>query len=835
MGGAVVGARMAGALVAACLVAAASSVANAVTLPPSFQEEVVLQGLTNPTTVKFAPDGRVFVAEQSGRILVFSGLHDPTPTVFADLRTNVHAFWDRGLLGLALDPHFPDSPYVYVLYTHDAAIGGTAPRWGSVGGSSDPCPNPPGALADGCVVSARLSRLVAAGDQMTGSEHVLIEDWCQQYPSHTVGDLEFGPDGALYASAGDGAAFHRLDYGQTGNPCGDGDGGPQSIPETEGGSLRSQDLRTRDDPVGLSGTVVRVDPATGNALLDNPLAMDSDVNARRIVAYGLRNPFRMAIRPGTDELWVGDVGWGAAEEINRLFTPTVGPVENFGWPCYEGLPRQSTWDSTGVTICESLYGEGTASPPHYAYDHSSEPDDPCSGQSSSTTGIAFFEGSRYPGYDGALFFADYSRNCIWAMPVNHAGVPDPTDIETFAAGASSPTDLTMGPGGDLYYVDYWGGAVRRIVYLGANDAPTALVEASPDEGPTPLTVQFDASGSSDPNGDALSYAWDLDGDGGHDDSTEERPVQTYERRGTYVVGVKVTDEQGASSVASATILPANSRPAASIDSPSTATAWRVGDRIHFAGSASDSDDGVLPDAALHWSLVLQHCPSTCHGHAIQSWAGAAGGSLDAPDHEYPSHLELTLTATDSDGATDTETIRLDPITVPLTFATNPPGLKLAVGSTSGPAPFERVVIAGSTNSISAPTPQGDWSFSSWSDRGARSHEITAPDGAETYTATYERPLQPPPPPPPPLPPPPAPPPGPAPKAVQCVVPRLAGRQLSATRILLARARCRLGKVSRAYSRLGAGRVLSQNPRSSTRLPDRARVALRVSRGPKKKR
>src|SRR5918995_6285608 len=155
-----------------------SAAANAaVTLPSGFQESVAFGGLNNPTAVQFAPDGRVFVAEKSGLIKVYDGLSDTTPDTFADLRTNVYNFWDRGLLGLALDPNFPTNPSVYVLYTYDHELGSTAPapRWGTAGVTSDPCPTPPGPTGDGCVVSGRLSRLQAAGDVMTGSEQVLIE------------------------------------------------------------------------------------------------------------------------------------------------------------------------------------------------------------------------------------------------------------------------------------------------------------------------------------------------------------------------------------------------------------------------------------------------------------------------------------------------------------------------------------------------------------------------------------------------------------------------------------------------------------------------------------
>ncbi len=323
------------ALLAAAMAVAAPGSAGAA-LPAGFQESTAFSGLTNPTVVRFASDGRVFVAEQTGRIKVFDDLQDPSPTLFADLSGRVQHFWDRGMLGMALDPQFPTRPYVYVSYTHDAAIGGTAPRWG------DTCPTPPGATGDGCVVSGRLSKLTASGSVMTGPEQVLIEDWCQQYPSHSIGALAFGPDGALYMSGGDGASFGFGDYGQDGsplNPCGDpptGVGGTQTIPTAEGGALRSQDLRTGGDPVSLDGSVIRVNPDTGAALPDNPLAGNADANARRIVAYGLRNPFRFTFRPGTSELWIGDVGWGNWEEIDRVVNPLAATLTNFGWPCREG-------------------------------------------------------------------------------------------------------------------------------------------------------------------------------------------------------------------------------------------------------------------------------------------------------------------------------------------------------------------------------------------------------------------------------------------------------------------------------------------------------------------
>ena len=753
--------RLALLALAALLVLLAIGGSGASALPQGFQEtQLPFTTLVNPTAIRFAADGRIFVAEKGGRIKVFNNLNDNTPDLFADLSANVHNFWDRGMLGFALDPGFTTGrPYVYVLYTFDAPIGGSPPTFG------DACGDPTG---NGCVVSARLSRLTAAGNFMTGTEQVLINDWCQQYPSHSIGSLAFGGDGALYVTGGDGASFNFADWGQDGsplNPCGDppgGVGGNQTPPTAEGGALRSQDLRTPfvpppppppPDPTSLDGAVLRVNPDTGQGLPDNPLAGSSDANERRIIAYGLRNPFRMTIRPGTSEVWLGDVGWNTWEEINRIANP-LGSVENFGWPCYEGVGHQSGYDSANLNICENLYAQGTGAvvPPYYTYNHSAKvvPNESCppnpdgTGASSSVAGVAFYPGGPFPNsYDGALFFADYSRDCIWVMFPGTNGLPNPSDgfRATFAAPAANPVDIQVGPDGALYYADFDGGTIRRIAYS-ANQPPIASATGSPTNGPAPLTVNFNGSGSSDPEGGPLTYGWDLDGDGAFDDSTAVQPTYTYTQPGTYSARLRVTDDQNQSATsAPITISANNSPPTATIDAPAAGTTWKVGDLILFDGSATDPQQGTLPDSALSWDLVLYHCPSDCHTHAIRSWGGdPTTWFFNAPDHEYPSYLELRLTATDAGGLTDTKTLRLDPRTIVLSFQSSPSGLQLSVGSSTGATPFTRTVIEGSNNGISAPSPQTlagtDYAWSSWSDGGAQSHNVIA-DAAATYTATYQ--------------------------------------------------------------------------------------------------
>ena len=356
-----------------------------------FGMQTVFSGLTLPTVVRFSPDGRVFVAEKSGLVKVFDPMSDTTATTAIDIRPDVHSFWDRGLLGMALDPDFPASPYVYLLYAWD--------RYGY----GDTCPTPPGATTDGCLADGRLVRIAVDATNRPGTTQVLLDgNFCQQFPSHSVGSVEFGPEGALYVTSGDGASFNTVDFGQLGgslagtptpvNPCQD--------PPTEGGAVRSQDIRTSGDPLSFDGTLMRLDPDTGTAWPGNP-------GGGRVLAHGFRNPFRAAIAPN-GHVYFGDVGWNTWEEINHV--PNASSLRNYGWPCYEGTGRMGSYDAANVPVCESLYAQGSAAvtAPLYEYRHGvrSTP------VPRSRATPRHPRPRRLPGwhlsdkYDGALFFTD---------------------------------------------------------------------------------------------------------------------------------------------------------------------------------------------------------------------------------------------------------------------------------------------------------------------------------------------------------------------------------------------------------------------------------------------
>jgi glucose/arabinose dehydrogenase len=479
-----------------------------------FEDVLAIGGLSEPVGAAFAPDGTAFLALKTGVIKSFdpsgSGFEAAaTSTDFADLTAEVNNYGDRGLTGITVDPQFPARPYVYVNYTYDKdpVTGGT---WGT-GQAYDNCGaddaneatlDPP---KRGCPVQIRVSRLTATRGALgwvmqPGSELVLVQNGCAQFSSHASGDVAFGPDGKLYASAGDGASFKGQDYGQANVPA-SGPAYPQgpacpNDPADEGGSLRAQDQRTGGDALSVDGTIFRLSP-------DTPLNVQQSTADQWLVALGQRNPWRFTFRQGKEQLWSVDVGSSNFEEINQLVdAPTTGLV-NRGWPCYEGVTGRSqvnaAWQALGKPICTSLYaaGPGAVQAPVFAYPTTNSnrtatvpltPGENCPAVSSSMSGIAFSAlGSDWPAaYQDALYFSDFLRGCIWRMGKDGNGQPDPADLHPFVQAAGSPVDVLPGPGGDLYYVDYGSftdtgyvagsGGLHRIDHVGGT---TLTVKSKP--------------------------------------------------------------------------------------------------------------------------------------------------------------------------------------------------------------------------------------------------------------------------------------------------------------------------------------------------------------------
>ena len=249
------------------------------TLPPGFQESVVFSGLTNPTAVKFASDGRVFVAEKSGLIKVFDSLTDQTPV---RLRRPPHErpqLLGPGAARLRAAPELPGHALrVRALHAGRRGRAARRPAGGPSGARRTAARPRRGRPATVVWWAARLSRLQASGNVMTGAEQVLVEDWCQQYPEpfdrqpvlrrgrgalrerRRRRQLQLRAIGARTATRSTRAAIPRRAWA-----------GRQTPPTAEGGALRSQDLETAGDPVTLDGAILRLDPLTGAALPDNPL------------------------------------------------------------------------------------------------------------------------------------------------------------------------------------------------------------------------------------------------------------------------------------------------------------------------------------------------------------------------------------------------------------------------------------------------------------------------------------------------------------------------------------------------------------------------------------
>lgn len=569
------------------------------------------------TKFVFSPNSdHLFIAEEEGVVIVYDNINDTTASMVLNIKDQVNDYVDHGLLGMAVHPNFPATPWMYVMYSY-----------------GNPDTQAP--------ANARLSRFTIDTNTMTAtSEDVWIQNWCQNSLSHGIGDVHFGPDGALYVTAGDGADPQKVDTG--GDNCGD--------PWNEGGALRSQDYRTTGDPLGFNGTLLRLDPATGAALPDNP-NFGQDANYARVVAYGLRNPFRFTIHPVTNEIFISDVGWDQTEEINYVPNPTDGVIENFGWPCFEGDNRQGGYQNANTDLCNQLYNQGNDTKGFYTYDHN--------GGQACPTGIDFYLGGGYPAeYVNDLFFADYSRRWIKYFNGNPDGSVNAGEPITFAWG-DAIVDMQRGPGGDLFYLEYQlnGGwfegiyvprqfRLRRISGINQGEI-VANIEAPVLEGAPGLTVNFSANNSTHPQGNPLTFNWDLDGDGQFDDAFGATPEFTYNTPGVYPVSLRASDVGGNSAIANAMVLVSSSFPEVTINAPTGDFTWATGDAINFSGSAINPETQQQV-TNLTWNAILHHCAkndaTSCHTHEEGTFTGATG-SLVGPDHEYPSRLELRLEAT----------------------------------------------------------------------------------------------------------------------------------------------------------------------------------------------
>jgi glucose/arabinose dehydrogenase len=603
-------ARLLAALVVLPALAAGPGSAEAA-MPSGFTDELVAP-IVAPTALAFTSDRRMLVTTQLGTLRVVRG-DALVPRPALDLSGRICANSERGVLGVAADPAFAVNRFVYLYYTHNKH--GTCPTRG---------PQTP---------VNRVSRFVLGPSDVVdpATETVLVDNIPSPNGNHNAGDLQFGKDGYLYVSVGDGAC----DY-------------------AGGGCAAANDAAR--DPHVLLGKILRVDrngaaPATNPASgpgADTCAASGGTQPGRRCretYASGLRNPFRMAFDPnaGATRFFINDVGQARWEEVN------VGRAgADYGWNlregnCVTGSTTQCGAAPGGLTNPAFSYGRG----------------DGCS----SITGGAFVpNGAWSEAFDDAYLFGDYVCGKIFKLTPTGNGGFTRSDFVT-ELGNSSAVHLAFGPDDSLYYTTYaGGGSVRRIEYVGTgNRRPTPVLNASPVSGPVPLTVTFDASSSRDPDGDALSFVWNF-GDGSPERVTAEpRISHTYGARANFTATLRVRDARGAVSRAiTIGVFPGNSAPVPKIESPASTHCSQVGETIVLRGSATDADDGRLPDSALAWSVIVHHNE---HTHPFLGPAEGNGIGFDVPAPEEDpaaSYLELRLSATDSRGQTVTISQDLKP-------------------------------------------------------------------------------------------------------------------------------------------------------------------------------
>ena len=608
---------------------------------PGFNQVLVANGISNPTVMEFAPDGRLFIAQQNGALrIIENGVLLGTPAI----TLSVNSSGERGLLGIAFDPDFNNNHFIYLYYTLASAA------------------------------NNRISRFTVNGNTIAlSSESVVLNlDPLSSATNHNGGTIQFGPDGKLYVGVGENA-----------NPA------------------NAQDTNT------YHGKILRIN-SDGSVPAGNPFTSGS-AQRQRIWEYGMRNPYTLSIQPGTGRIFVNDVGQNTWEEINDC---TTGGL-NYGWPTAEGMSSNPAFTN-----------------PIYTYQHG-----PGVGFGCAITGGTFFNPSstNYPAqYTGRYFFLDFCNNWIDQLTLNGSTA---TRSNFASSIAGSPVGMNTGPDGNLYFLSRANGAVYKITFTGSS-APVITNQ------PQSITVSegnqasFSVTATGTP---PLTYQWRKNSVNisGATNSTYTIPSVTPGDQGNYSVVVSNTAGSVTSNNATLTVTPANQLPAGTINTPITGATYAGGDVINFSGSGTDPEDGTLGATAFEWYVMFHHDAHTHPGPTAPD--GVTSGSFSIPNTgETASNVfyRLFLVVTDAQGAKDTSFTDILPRTSTITLNTNPQGLQITLDGQPFTAPLTVTSVEGMLRTIGAPSPQGIYTFSNWSQGGTATQTFATPVNDVIYTANY---------------------------------------------------------------------------------------------------
>jgi len=685
---------MVAALVAAVTVSSIDTAASHEVLPEGF-EDVAVVSVIQPTDLAWTPDGRMIVTSKLGTVHIVDAGGTLLPTPAIDLGPTLCVNVERGLGGVTVHPDFGvDNSWIYLYFTFN-----------KYGTCNEFTPDSP---------VNRLSRFELAPDNTIdpASELVMMDTPYLRRWHHNGGDLEFGNDGQIYVTIGDGGHKNRA-----------------------------------DDVDFLTGKIVRLtddgDIPPGNAFsgpnsvrcnVDGVPPPGSPTNAecQEIYTYGHRNPFRFAKDPNsaTTRFFVLDVGQDVWESIDEVTMPGL----DYGWPSREG---PCAFGSN--TNCAPAAGK--TDPIHW-YEHPA-------GGGAAITGGAFVPNGVWPAeYDGLFLYADFVDDHMYRMDPGGADCrlctpPTSAFQHNEFAEAESVVEMAFGPHGStqaLYYLDRGANQVRRIAYVGdANRTPTAVGVATPPYGALPLSVDFDATSSSDPDDDTLTYEWDFDD--GSPVSTSSTPSHVFTVAGVYDVSLTVDDGNGASASQTVRIDAGNLPPIPTIISPAPTTEYAVGQQLTLTGSATDPEDGPLTDLDLSWEVRQHH---NVHYHPFLNPAPGNNLVISAPEPEdlpstTNSNIEILLTATDSWGLSTTVSQFINPNLVDTTFLTSPAGLDVVIAGETVTTPATISMWEGWTVQMTAPD-QADGglphAWTSWSTGGDQTRSLTIGTASVTHTANF---------------------------------------------------------------------------------------------------